>query len=277
MRTFEWDEFHNEVEAVRRFPDFVVGLTRRSAKTTVPPHRHAGVSFVCLVGGRHHWHGTDGKIHWSSPGTWYLRPLHHIHSHEACQTDVLGIGFNIPSDVFPNVASWTEDMTLGGDVGLQMAEGMYSELLHPTPGGDLLLRGYLYQLLGEFTNLRHSPSGNNLPEIVVAATELIRGRFFEPLSLEYVADELSVHRSHLARLFRRHLGLTLGEYLRDRRLEWSFQRLKHGNHKIANIAVEAGFADHAHFCRLFKARYGLTPGEHRVGKSATHDDQIAVE
>jgi AraC-like DNA-binding protein len=46
-------------------------------------------------------------------------------------------------------------------------------------------------------------------------------------------------------------------------LEWAFRRLLATDQKIALIAVEAGFADHAHFCRLFKERYGMSPSEHR--------------
>jgi iron complex transport system substrate-binding protein len=82
--------------------------------------------------------------------------------------------------------------------------------------------------------------------------------------LDELANQVGTHRSHLARLFRKHLGLTVSEYRRDRRLEQAYRRLLESDEKIASIAAHAGFADHAHFCRLFKSRYGLSPSEHRL-------------
>jgi AraC family transcriptional regulator len=86
-----------------------------------------------------------------------------------------------------------------------------------------------------------------------------------------LAHLASVHPVHLARVFRRHHGCTIGEYVRRLRLDRAADALAEteafagepGGMSIARIAMEAGFADQAHFTRAFRARAGLPPGRFR--------------
>jgi AraC family transcriptional regulator len=68
-----------------------------------------------------------------------------------------------------------------------------------------------------------------------------------------------VHPAHLAREFRVHYRTSVGSYVRGLRLAWAAQRLAGTNDPIADIAVEAGFADQSHFTRAFRSYSGLTP------------------
>ncbi|NMO50676.1 helix-turn-helix domain-containing protein [Actinoplanes sp. TBRC 11911] len=55
------------------------------------------------------------------------------------------------------------------------------------------------------------------------------------------------------------LGMTLGAYIRHRRLARSYDDLLFGSDPVAVIASRCGFGSPAHFSRLFRDRYGLTP------------------
>jgi AraC-like DNA-binding protein len=68
-------------------------------------------------------------------------------------------------------------------------------------------------------------------------------------------------RYELARQFRAAYGTSPYRYLTMRRLDSARARLKPGV-ALAGVALEAGFADQAHFTRAFKAAYGLTPGRY---------------
>jgi AraC family transcriptional regulator len=101
------------------------------------------------------------------------------------------------------------------------------------------------------------------PPWLEEAKDLLNDRFLEGLSLVQIADEIGVHPSHLSRTFRRHFGLTLGDYVRSLRIDHAIRQLAATDRPIGHIAATAGFSDHAHFSRECKKRLGMTPVELR--------------
>lgn len=81
-------------------------------------------------------------------------------------------------------------------------------------------------------------------------------------SLRELAAAAGVHPGHLARTFRATFGVTVCEYSRGLRLEWAAQQLA-DDAPLAQIALDAGFADQSHFTRSFRAHVGVTPGRYR--------------
>jgi len=81
----------------------------------------------------------------------------------------------------------------------------------------------------------------------------------EPLRVRCLAEEAGVHPVSLARAFRRHYGITATAAIRRRRIAAAARALSEGDARLSHIALDAGFADQAHFCRVFKGATGLTP------------------
>ena len=86
-----------------------------------------------------------------------------------------------------------------------------------------------------------------------------------------VARVAGVHPMHLAKLFRRQFGYSMGEYLRRRRIAWACGELARGKESITTIAQNAGFADHPHFTRTFARITGCTPRWYRARMASTED------
>jgi AraC family transcriptional regulator len=93
--------------------------------------------------------------------------------------------------------------------------------------------------------------------------ELLDARFLEPLRLEDVARVAGLHPMHVARTFRAAHGESVAASLRRRRVLWAAERIAAGREPLSAIALEAGFYDQAHFCRIFRAVTGRTPGSYR--------------
>src|SRR6266511_1472852 len=66
-------------------------------------------------------------------------------------------------------------------------------------------------------------------------------------------------RYDLARQFRALYGTSPYRYSLLRRLDFARDRLRNGGTPLATLALEAGFADQAHFTRMFRAAFGITP------------------
>lgn len=82
-------------------------------------------------------------------------------------------------------------------------------------------------------------------------------------SLRRIADAVGRHPSHVAREFRRHEGVSVGEFARRCRLELAARSLRSGEASIADVAFAAGFCDQSHFTNAFHRVFGVTPAVYR--------------
>lgn len=69
---------------------------------------------------------------------------------------------------------------------------------------------------------------------------------------------------HLARVFRSVIGTSIHQYLMRLRISEVADRLWDGADDVTSLAVECGFADHAHLTRTFRQIIGTTPSEYRA-------------
>jgi AraC family transcriptional regulator len=101
------------------------------------------------------------------------------------------------------------------------------------------------------------------PRWLQQAREVIHEQSLESPSLSSIAELVGVHAAHLAKMFRRHYGCTVGGYVRMVRLDYSAKLLAQFDQSLSTIALVAGFYDQSHFAHLFKLRFGVTPGNFR--------------
>lgn len=90
--------------------------------------------------------------------------------------------------------------------------------------------------------------------------ELIDAALDARLTIETLAREAGLSPAHFARAFRESIGLPPHQYLLVLRLERARRLLETTHASLTDIAQRAGFADQAHFTRLFKRAFGITPG-----------------
>ena len=98
---------------------------------------------------------------------------------------------------------------------------------------------------------------------LIRAAEFISDNCTRTLKLDDICAAADLSASYLIRAFKQHFGMTPHAYLVNRRIQYGRARLKQG-HAIAEVALEAGFSDQAHFQREFKRLSAATPGQYRA-------------
>jgi AraC-like DNA-binding protein len=105
------------------------------------------------------------------------------------------------------------------------------------------------------------------PPRYLAVTAVERARQFLEAEKTRVVNSAELEavtgltRFELARHFRAICGTSPYRYLLMRRLDFARHQLAQ-RRPLVDIALEAGFADQAHFTRMFRAAFGLTPAQY---------------
>jgi AraC family transcriptional regulator len=90
--------------------------------------------------------------------------------------------------------------------------------------------------------------------------ELIDARLADGVSVAELAREAGLSPTHFARAFKESLGRAPHQYILTVRLERARRLLDAPGAVISDVALRTGFADQAHFTRLFRRYFGVTPG-----------------
>ena len=96
-------------------------------------------------------------------------------------------------------------------------------------------------------------------------------------SLADAARRFDLHRSHVARTFRAWYGRSAGAHVRAHRAYAGADRLRTSQQPIADLALELGFVDQAHFTRVFRAHLGVSPGRYRRIQACERVTQLSYK
>jgi AraC-like DNA-binding protein len=88
-------------------------------------------------------------------------------------------------------------------------------------------------------------------------------------SLPDLASQLALSPHHLSRVFRSVTGHTISRHRMRLRARAALERLAGGDHDLARLAAEVGFADQAHLCRVIGQETGHTPSALRHALAAS--------
>jgi AraC-like DNA-binding protein len=100
------------------------------------------------------------------------------------------------------------------------------------------------------------------PDAVRRAREFLDAHVDTRVSLRDIAAVTDLPPSRLLRAFARAVGVSPHAYQRQVRLQRATALIRRG-HAIGDAAVAAGFADQAHFTRLFRQTMGIAPGAYQ--------------
>ena len=103
--------------------------------------------------------------------------------------------------------------------------------------------------------------------LVRQATAYIESHYAEKLTLQEVADACYVSQWHLSKLLNRHTEGSFYDVLNTVRINAAKKLLRDPSLKIGEIGERVGYADTAHFARVFKKIVGMSANEYRNSRS----------
>lgn len=91
----------------------------------------------------------------------------------------------------------------------------------------------------------------------------IKEHLNEDLSVKMLASRAFVSSDHLTRIFKKKFGMTVTDYILDRRMKLAAELLKKPDLSITMVSNSVGFGNYSYFTEQFKRTYGLTPRDYQ--------------
>jgi AraC-like DNA-binding protein len=98
---------------------------------------------------------------------------------------------------------------------------------------------------------------------LLKARDLADARYWEPLSVEQLADAAGLSRAHFSREFRAAFGESPHSYLLTRRMERAAALLRNTDRSVVDVCFSVGLQSVGSFTTSFKRTYGVTPTAYR--------------
>ena len=115
--------------------------------------------------------------------------------------------------------------------------------------------------------IRAAPAGRAghglAPWQVRKVREFIDASLDSKIRLQDCASQTGLSANHFSRAFKAAFGTTVVDYIHRRRVERAQQLMLTSEQPLSQIALSCGFADQAHYCRVFRAVVGLSPNAWR--------------
>ncbi len=98
---------------------------------------------------------------------------------------------------------------------------------------------------------------------VQGVISFVEQHFHEDLTLENIQDNLHLSKFYLSKTFKEVAGMTIFQFLMQRRIYQAKLELIQSETSITDIGFEVGFKHPSHFSRIFKQHTDYTPEQYR--------------
>jgi len=159
----------------------------------------------------------------------------------------------IPS---PHEPTFVEDARI-----VELATRVYAEMRADSPHSvsGLVIESIALEVLAQSTRWARRRADRRPPAWLGQLQRYLASDLVAVPELATLAAMAGVHRVHVARAFRDHLGCTVGDYVRRLRVRRVCELLTGTSAPLTDVAMRAGFFDQSHMTRVVKRFLGVTP------------------
>ncbi len=142
-----------------------------------------------------------------------------------------------------------------------LAARVYQEMRADTPQSvsGLVIESIALEVLAQSARWERRRADRRPPRWLGQVQDFLVSDLAVVPDLRTLAVVAGVHRVHVARAFRDHLGCTVGDYVRRLRVRRACELLTATAIPLSDVAMRAGFFDQSHMTRVVKQFLGATP------------------
>jgi AraC family transcriptional regulator len=247
------------------FPNFSLVETLYSPRATMPRHIHrtAHIS-ILLQGSFSEKYGLKNRL--NEPSTLILHPPNEDHSVTFQNSEARIFSIRVKTQFLERISDFTKildsSIAIRDGFSALLAMKLYRESRETDEVSPLMYEALTLEIIAAVSRCK-SLRERKTPRWLELTKEFLHAHFSETLTLEEIAKVADVHPIHLARVFRRQNGCSIGEYTRRLRVEFARRQISTTDVPLSEIALSAGFADQSHLARTFKSYLGITASEYR--------------
>ena len=260
----EQGRFFGRARVRREIGELVLVESHHAAGSRLPRHSHENAYFCLNFGGRYsERYGRrtrdcrKGMLVFHPPGECHAED--HLGDVASLNVELGGAWLRRLAEL---VAPLDQPAEFGGDDVAAAGLEVLRELHRDDGDSALAIEGLTFEILAASAR-RKDAVDQHAPRWLRTACERLNDGL-DAVSLRAVAKDAGVHPVHFAATFRRFFGCSVGEWQRRRRFDYVRQKLADRDMTLAEIAVDAGFADQSHLTRTFKRFSGMTPNDYRT-------------
>ena len=119
------------------------------------------------------------------------------------------------------------------------------------------------QVTAVLSNYRHSIQAENPSRLEQIQTYILENLSDTTLSIESISKRFYISYHYLCSFFKKQAGISLGEYIVDRRMERAKELIVSGGAaNVSFLSASVGFSDPNYFSRCFKKRFSCSPSKY---------------
>ncbi len=255
---------------IQKFDELILDVFDYSPNIKMSSHTHEPVAFSYVLRGSYDERIGNRRTRNCKENTLVFHPANETHAVEFsnCKTTIFRVTFSMRwiERIKNSSFDLNESVVIRHRVFSTIMEKMYSEFLSPDNFSSLVIEGLVLELFVSVARSSANNSENKIPVWLERVRESLHESYANETSLQILAETVGIHPVYLARQFRKFYRTTVGEYVRQVRVEKARQQLSKTKQSISEIALSTGFYDQSHFSNVFKKQTGMTPVEFRLNQ-----------
>lgn len=98
---------------------------------------------------------------------------------------------------------------------------------------------------------------------IVQCIDYVYKHIHNRITVNDLANYTGLSVSYLSRLFKKELGVSVSDYIREKKIERAQNLLRYSNYSFIEISNYLAFSSQSHFIQTFEKYVGLTPKKYR--------------